>query len=122
MHFSYAAEYQTGWEIVTYFETKYNLFILPYLLIIQNCTPQGFGLAPYQEDDASAAEIEAERQKMLREKGKLYPYIALLKEPKFICFCLIIMIGGLGRYGLLPRIPPPFVWNWQSRKRKDNDT
>ncbi len=70
--------------------------------------PEDIGLKPYVENDNSAAEIEMERQKMLREKGKLYPYIALLKEPKFICFVFIIMIGGLGRYGLLTWIPNYF--------------
>jgi len=70
--------------------------------------PKDVGLAPYQEDNSDAHEIEEARRKMIAEKGKLYPYIALLKELKFICFVFIIMIGGLGRYGLLTWIPNYF--------------
>lgn len=98
-------------------ETWQNCFsypmILPLIAVIlfalfAKDKPEDIGLEPYVENDASAAEIEAERQKMLKEKGKLYPYVALLKEPKFVVFVFIIMIGGLGRYGLLTWIPNYF--------------
>ena len=71
--------------------------------------PADVGLADYQEENDDAAALEAERKKILEEKGKLYPYIHLIRNPKFILFMFIIAIAGIARYGLITWIPLYFV-------------
>ena len=45
----------------------------------------------------------------LEEKGKLYPYVYLLKQWKFDLWIIIIACSSIARYGLLTWIPTYYV-------------
>ena len=71
--------------------------------------PEDVGLAPFEEKDAAAAKRDAELQAQIDQKGYLYPYLVLIREPKVLVFCFISAIAGIGRYGLLTWIPTYFT-------------
>lgn len=66
------------------------------------------GLAPFEEEDSTAARRDAALAANIETMGYLYPYRVLFSEPKVIVFCLISAIAGVGRYGLLTWIPTYF--------------
>ena len=45
----------------------------------------------------------------MKKKGFIYPYKILFTEPKVLVFCLISVIAGIGRYGLLTWVPTYFM-------------
>ncbi len=70
--------------------------------------PEDVGLAPFTEEDAETEKRDAELIRSIEEKGYLYPYMVLFREPKILIFCLISAIAGVGRYGLLTWVPTYF--------------
>lgn len=70
--------------------------------------PEDVGLAPFVEEDAETEKRDAELIRSIEEKGYLYPYAVLFREPKILIFCLISAIAGVGRYGLLTWVPTYF--------------
>ncbi|MDR2076582.1 MAG: MFS transporter [Desulfovibrio sp.] len=80
-----------------------------FFLFLAKEEPSTVGLPDYQEEDPEATALEAERNRFLAEKGKLYPYISLFKNPKMILFMFIIAIIGIARYGLITWLPLYYV-------------
>ena len=70
--------------------------------------PEVVGLAPFEEPDAASSAQDAERARLIKEKGQLYAYKLMFSEPKVIVMCLVIAIAGIGRYGLLTWVPTYF--------------
>ena len=68
--------------------------------------PEDVGLPSFEDADREKA---AAMEKQIAEKGYLYPYLVLFREPKVLVFCLISAIAGVGRYGLLTWVPTYFV-------------
>ena len=71
--------------------------------------PENIGLAPFEEEDAAAAERDNVLAAEIEKRGFFYPYKLLFSEPKVIIFCLISAIAGIGRYGLLTWVPTYFM-------------
>lgn len=80
-----------------------------FFLFMAKDSPADVDLPPYEEPDPESAALEEERNKILKEKGKLYPYIMLITNPKMILFMLIIAIVGIARYGLITWVPLYYV-------------
>ncbi len=71
--------------------------------------PSKIGLPEYVDPDAAREEQDEELKALVAEKGKLYPYLHLLKQWRFDIWLLIIACSSIGRYGLLTWIPTYFV-------------
>ena len=97
-----------GWR------SAFNLPIVPLVIALLAFIflfverPEKAGLAPFVEEDQEAAERDAKLIEEVKSKGFFYPYKKLFSEPKFIVFCLISAIAGIGRYGLLNWMPTYF--------------
>jgi sugar phosphate permease len=76
--------------------------------IMVRARPSEVGLKEYEEDEETK-EQEAELQKIVVEKGKLYPFIHLFSQWRFVIWCCIIAISSIARYGLLTWIPTYYV-------------
>lgn len=71
--------------------------------------PSKVGLPEYVDPDAAREEQDEELKQLIKEKGKLYPYVHLLKQWRFDVWLVIIACSSIGRYGLLTWIPTYFV-------------
>ena len=71
--------------------------------------PSKIGLPEYVDPDADRESQDEELKALIAEKGKLYPYIHLLKQWRFDIWLIIIACSSIGRYGLLTWIPTYFV-------------
>ena len=67
--------------------------------------PADIGLPEYEDPQPGQESKEAELKQIVDEKGKLYPYIHLLKQWQFDLWMVIIMCTSIARYGLLTWIP-----------------
>ena len=88
--------------------------VLPFLflLVFVLCTresPKRIGLPEYREENTELRENEEAMAALVRTHGKLYPYVFLLKNLRFLTAQLIHIFIGIARYGLLTWIPLYFV-------------
>lgn len=77
--------------------------------VVVKARPSDVGLKEYEEEDSETKEQEMELEKIVNEKGKLYPFIHLFSQWRFVCWCFIIAISSIARYGLLTWIPTYYV-------------
>lgn len=71
--------------------------------------PSDIGLPEYIDSNEKRENNDNELKKIIKDKGKLYPYIYLLKQWKFDLWIIIIACSNIARYGLLTWIPTYFV-------------
>lgn len=71
--------------------------------------PSSIGLPEYVDSRAKGELRDNELKDLITQKGKLYPYIHLLKQWKFDLWIVIIMCSNIAVYGLLTWIPTYYV-------------
>lgn len=71
--------------------------------------PSDVGLKNYVDKDAEAQQTDDAYAELLKSKGKLYPFIALFSQWRFVLWCFIAAFQSVARYGLLTWIPSYFV-------------
>ncbi|MBR1990403.1 MAG: MFS transporter, partial [Firmicutes bacterium] len=71
--------------------------------------PSKIGLPEYVDSHEKRESNDNEMKEIVRERGKLYPYIYLLKQWKFDLWLIIIACSSIARYGLLTWIPTYYV-------------
>lgn len=71
--------------------------------------PSDIGLPEYIDSNQARETNDNELKSIVKEKGKLYPYIYLLKQWKFDLWIIIIACSSIARYGLLTWIPTYYV-------------
>ncbi len=71
--------------------------------------PSDIGLPEYIESNEKREINDNELKTIIKEKGKLYPYLYLLKQWKFDLWIIIIACSSIARYGLLTWIPTYYV-------------
>lgn len=71
--------------------------------------PSDVGLNEYKDEDVEIESNSDELNEIVKEKGKLYPYIYLFKQWKFNLWLIIIACSSIARYGLLTWIPTYYV-------------
>ena len=75
-------------------------------------SPSKIGLPEYVDSHQEREDNDNELKEIVEEKGKLYPYIHLLKQWKFDLWMIIIACSSIARYGLLTWIPTYYVENF----------
>lgn len=98
-----------GWRGAFFIPVIFPALVLIAFLLTSKASPAKIGLAEYSEDDPETVRQEEEMRKVLDEKGKLYPYVYLLKNSQFVIWLVIAFIAGVARYGLINWIPVYFV-------------
>lgn len=71
--------------------------------------PSDIGLSEYVDSNEVMEATDNELKDIIETRGKLYPYIYLLKQWKFDLWIVIIACSSIARYGLLTWIPTYFV-------------
>lgn len=71
--------------------------------------PSNIGLPEYVDSNKKVEENDSSLKLIIEQKGKLYPYIYLLKQWKFDLWIIIIACSSIARYGLLTWIPTYYV-------------
>ena len=71
--------------------------------------PSKIGLPEYVDPNEVGEVNDNELQNIIAEKGKLYPYVHLLKQWRFDLWLIIIACSSIARYGLLTWIPTYFT-------------
>lgn len=94
-----------GWRSAFLVPAALPILFLIIYWIFAKASPKDIGLPDYKEEDAVKAEHEDEMEKIVKEKGVLYPYFHLLKKPVFWIWIFVIFASGVARYGLVTWIP-----------------
>lgn len=102
---AFAAFPQLGWKAAFFVPAILPLILVVVYMLFAKSGPKAIGLEEYEEPDKQKAEHEAEMAKIVKEKGALYPYFYLLKNPVFLVCMLIVFGNGIARYGLVTWIP-----------------
>ena len=71
--------------------------------------PSKIGIPEYVDPEADREANDEELLALVQEKGKMYPFIHLLKQWRFDVWLLIIACSSIGRYGLLTWVPTYYV-------------
>lgn len=71
--------------------------------------PSDIGLPEYIDSNEEREINDNDLKIIIKEKGKLYPYVYLLKQWKFDLWIVIIACSSIARYGLLTWIPTYYV-------------
>lgn len=72
-------------------------------------SPKKIGLEEFKDPNAKKNAQDEELKKLVAEKGKLFPYLYLLKQWRFDLWLLIIAGASICRYGLLTWVPTYYV-------------
>lgn len=97
-----------GWRAAFIFPVVIAAAMTVIYIFMVKANPQAVGLPDYQ-DSSSNAEQEKKMADVINGKGKLYPYIYLVKQWKFDIWLLIIAFANIARYGLLTWVPLYFT-------------
>lgn len=98
-----------GWKSAFLGPAVMMLFIAAIYPFFAKERPSSVGLPEYVDPNEEREASDQELKQIIAEKGKLYPYIHLLKQWKFDLWIIIIACSSIGRYGLLTWIPTYFV-------------
>ena len=76
--------------------------------------PSRIGLSEYVDPNAVIESNDSELKQIISQKGKLYPFIHLLKQWRFDLWMIIIACSSIARYGLLTWIPTYYTEVFQA--------
>ena len=94
-----------GWRSAFFIPAILPAIMLVIYIIFAKSGPKDVGLKDYEEEDEVKAEHEEEMAKIVKEKGKLYPYFHLLRNKTFLVWIFVVFASGVARYGLVTWIP-----------------
>ena len=94
-----------GWRSCFLLPAAIPLAVLVFYKLLVKETPADAGLPALVDDDPETTENEARLQAIAQEKGKLYPYVYLLKNRRFRAWLVILFLSGVIRYGMMTWIP-----------------
>ena len=112
--FSYVLFPNMGWRGAFVGAAVVMLAVVAIYPIFAKEKPSKVGLPEYIDPNVVRESNDNELQKIIEEKGKLYPYIHLLKQWRFDLWMIIIACSSIARYGLLTWIPTYYVEVFQA--------
>lgn len=107
--FSYVILPDSGWRGAFIGAAIIMLIVVIIYPFFAKEKPSDIGLPEYIDPNEARESNDNELQEIISEKGKLYPYIHLLKQWRFDLWLIIIACSSIARYGLLTWIPTYFV-------------
>ena len=107
--FSYVILPQSGWRAAFIGAAIIMLSVTIIYPFLAKEKPSSLGLPEYVDPNATRESNDNELQQIIKEKGRLYPYIYLLKQWRFDLWLIIIACSSVARYGLLTWIPTYFT-------------
>ncbi len=103
--FAFLVAPKWGWRAAFFVPAAFPTIMLILFLIFAKQSPAKIGLKEYEEEDPEKAAQEAEMQKILETKGKLYPYKYVISNKQFIVWMVVAFATGIARYGLINWVP-----------------
>lgn len=94
-----------GWRSAFFLPAALPIIFLIIYAIFAKASPKDVGLKDYEEVDQKTAEHEEEMTRIVKEKGVLYPFFHLFKNPVFWVWIFVVFASGIARYGLVTWIP-----------------
>lgn len=98
-----------GWRAAFVGSAIVMLIVVLIYPIFSKERPSSIGLPEYVDSKAKRESKDNELKELISQKGKLYPYIHLLSQWKFILWIIIIVCSNIAVYGLLTWIPTYYV-------------
>ncbi len=102
---SFAVLPNLGWRSAFFIPGILPIILVLIFALFAKSSPKAVGLEEFKEEDTEKAEAEVEMTAIVKEKGVLYPYFYLLKNPTFIVCMFVVFGSGVARYGLVTWIP-----------------
>jgi len=102
---SFAMFPSLGWRSAFFVPAILPVLMLIIYILFAKSGPKAIGLNDYEEESKEKAEHEVEMEKIIKEKGALYPYFHLLSNKIFLVWLFVAFASGLARYGLVTWIP-----------------
>lgn len=96
---------EEGWRAAFMIPPLIPLGMLVIYLFVTRMSPTSVGLPEYKDDNPVKAAQEEEMRKVMEANGKLYPYVHLMKNWRFVIWLIIAFGTGLARYGMVTWIP-----------------
>lgn len=107
--FSYVLLPNNGWRSAFIGSAIVMLAVAAIYPFFAKEKPSRIGLPEYVDPNQAVESNDNELQEIIEKKGKLYPYIHLLKQWRFDLWMVIIACSSIARYGLLTWIPTYFT-------------
>ena len=101
-----------GWKSAFIIPATFPLIMLIIFTIFVKASPENIGLKEYVEDNPEKAKAEQELTALIKSHGKLYPWLHMLSNKKFVVWLFVAFLQGLIRYGLVTWIPLYYVENF----------
>lgn len=98
-----------GWRAVFLLPGLLPIAMLVVYFFVAKPSPEKVGLPAYVEKDAKKNEAEDEMKALVKEKGVLYPYLHLIRNPRFLVFVFVAFFTGVARYGMTQWVPYYFA-------------
>lgn len=101
-----------GWRAAFFGSAVLMFFAVVIYPFFAKERPSKIGLPEYIDSYEERQVNDDELKEIIKENGKLYPYIYLLKQWRFDLWLIIIACSSIARYGLLTWIPTYYVENF----------
>ena len=101
-----------GWRSAFVVPAIFPLAMVIIFVLYAKSEPSSIGLKDYVENNPFKAEQEIKIKKFYENKSKIYPYLILLANKKFLVWVFVAFLQGLIRYGLVSWIPLYYVENF----------
>ena len=84
------------------------IVVIVFWLLAKNDQKE-IGLPAYQEEIPEVKVAEEKYERLVQEKGKLFPYKILFSHWTFWCWCIVCVLLSAGRYAMLTWMPTFFM-------------
>lgn len=98
-----------GWRAAFIVPAAFPLGMALIYTLFAKASPSAIGIAEYVESAEELSANEAAMDRIVRTRGKLYPYTYVLSDKRFRLWMIVAFATGLARYGLITWVPLYFI-------------